>query len=102
MPLAAPFDSLPPPGVNDTRLLWAIYQQLGGGGGSTVQTVRVANGASFSIPPFNSQEFTYVSGGAADDDRIQTQVFKLNGTTVATLTYAYFGSTNNIQTITQS
>lgn len=69
-------------------------------GGSS--TVTVSNGASFSIPAFDSQEFTYVSGGAADDDLIQTQVFKNGGTTVATLTYAYVGATNNIQSITQT
>lgn len=69
-------------------------------GGSS--TVTVSNGASFSIPAFDSQEFTYVSGGAADDDLIATQVFKNGGTTVATLTYAYAGATNNITSITQT
>lgn len=69
-------------------------------GGSS--SVVVSNGASFSIPPFDSQEFTYVSGGAADDDLIATQVFKNGGTTVATLTYAYAGATNNITSITQT
>lgn len=101
-----PFDTLPPPGVSDRQLLWAIFRQLGGANGSAPpsggQSVRVINGASFDIPAFDSQEFTYVNGGAADDDDIATQVFKNGGTTVATLTYTYFGSTNNIQTIVQS
>lgn len=56
---------------------------------------------SFNIPaPFTSQEFTYVGGGAADDDRISTIVYKdADGATVATLTFTYYGSTNNIQKI---
>ena len=70
--------------------------------GAETITDQVANGASFSIPTFDSMEFTYVNGGAADDDLIETQVFKNGGSTVATLTYAYEGSTNNIASITQS
>lgn len=67
-------------------------------------TVRVANGASFDIPRFDSMHFTYVGAGAADDDQILTQIFKLAGVTVTggTLTYAYVGSTNNILSITQT
>jgi hypothetical protein len=56
----------------------------------------------FNIPPYNEVAFTYVAGGAADDDDISTQVFKLNNVTVATLTYTYFGSTNNVKSIIQS
>lgn len=78
-----------------------IYTLATGGGGGT-SNVRVVNGASFDIPQYDSVEFTYVNGGAADDDLISTQVFKNNGATVATLTYAYEGSTNNIASITQS
>lgn len=57
--------------------------------------------SSFQIPaPFTSQEFTYVLGGAADDDRISTIVYKdADGQTVATLTFTYYGSTNNIEKI---
>lgn len=59
-------------------------------------------GTSFNIPPFTSQNFTYVGGGASNDDLIATQVFKNGSTTVGTLTYAYVGSTNNILSIVQS
>lgn len=58
------------------------------GSGSGTQNVQVVNGASFSIPTFDYQGFTYF--GATNN--IQTQVFKSGGsggTTVATLTYAY-------------
>lgn len=61
--------------------------------------------ASFSIPAFDYQEFTYF--GATNN--IQTQVFKSGGsggTTVATLTYAYAGggaaNDDLITSITQS
>lgn len=81
------------------QIIIAVCSALGGGGTSVV---RVTNAASFSIPTFDSQEFTYVNGGVADDDLIQTQVFKNGGSTVATLTYAYEGATNNIASITQS
>jgi hypothetical protein len=56
----------------------------------------------FNIPAYDTVDFTYVNGGAADDDKIATQTFKKDGATVAVLTYAYVGSTNNIQSITQS
>lgn len=58
--------------------------------GATAVLVQVANGASFSIPPFDYQAFTYVGS----TNNIDTQVFKSGGsggTTVATLTYAYVG-----------
>lgn len=60
--------------------------------------------SGFVIPgPFTSQEFTYVDGAASDDDKVATIVYKdADGNTVATLTFAYYGSTNNIQTITLS
>lgn len=68
--------------------------------------VRVANGASFDIPQFDTIAFTYKGGGSADDDRIATQVFKKNGNVVAggTLSYTYTNSdsTNNIETIVQT
>ena len=56
----------------------------------------------FNIPAYDTVEFTYVSAGAADDDLIATQTFKKAGATVAVLTYTYVGSTNNIQSITQT
>jgi hypothetical protein len=65
-------------------------------------TVSLPQAGAFSIPPYDTVEFTYVSAGAADDDLIQTQTFKKDGATVATLTYAYVGSTNNIASITQT
>lgn len=63
-----------------------------------------AQSQAFVIPaPFTSQDFTYMGGGAADDDRIETIVYKdADGGTVATLTFTYYGSTNNVQTITLS
>jgi hypothetical protein len=33
--LPAPFDSLPPTGVNNTLILWAIYRSVTGAGGSS-------------------------------------------------------------------
>lgn len=58
--------------------------------------------SSFPIPaPFTSQEFTYFGSGAADDDRVQTIAYKdADGNTVATLTFAYYGTTNNVASIT--
>lgn len=64
--------------------------------------VTVVNGASFVIPAYDSQHFTYIEYGAADDDLISTQVFKKGATVVATLTYLYVGATNNILSITLS
>lgn len=59
---------------------------------------------SFQIPaPFTSQDFTYVGGGASNDDRVETIVYKdADGNAVATLTFSYYGSTNNVKTITLS
>lgn len=65
-------------------------------------TISLPQAGAFTIPPYDTVEFTYVSAGAADDDKIQTQTFKKNGVTVATLTYTYVGSTNNIASIVQT
>lgn len=65
-------------------------------------TISLPQAGAFTIPPYDTVEFTYVDGGAADDDKIQTQTFKKNGVTVATLTYTYVGSTNNIASIVQT
>ncbi len=65
--------------------------------GSIVVSV---GGSNFIIPTFTSQEFTYVNSGAADDDLVETIVFKNGETTVGTLTFVYIGSTNNIESIT--
>lgn len=62
-----------------------------------------AGGSSFSIPEYDYIQFTYVGGGASDDDLIASQIFKKGGASgdiVATLTYAYVGATNNIGSIT--
>lgn len=71
-------------------------------GSTNTLSVRVANGASFDIPQFDKQTFTYY--GVTNN--IQTQVFSLGGTTVATLTYTYVGSgasdDDKIASITQS
>lgn len=64
--------------------------------------VSVPQSGAFSIPPYDTQEFTYVNAGAADDDDIQTITYKKDGVAVATLTFQYFGSTDNVQSITQT
>lgn len=61
-----------------------------------------ANSTDFHLPAFDSVEFTYVASGAADDDRISTATYKSGDDTVAVLTYSYFGSTNNIQSVIQA
>lgn len=73
-----------------------FIQSLAGG------TISLPQSGGFNIPPYDTVEFTYVSAGAADDDKIQTQTFKKNGDVVATLTYTYVGSTNNIASIVQT
>lgn len=42
----------------------------------------------YGIPEYNETEFTYVSSGNGEGE-IETVVYKLNGTSVATLTYTY-------------
>ena len=54
----------------------------------------------FRLPPFDKITITYVASGAADDDDIQTAVYSFGGVTVATITYTYVGSTNNVSTAT--
>jgi hypothetical protein len=61
-----------------------------------------ANSTDFRLPAFDKIEFTYVDAGAADDDRIETAVYTQADVVVATLTYAYVGSTNNIASVTQT
>lgn len=62
-------------------------------------------GNSFAIPPFDYQVFTYVAAGAANDDSVATIVYKIGGASgriVGTLTFTYFGSTNNVASVTYS
>ena len=85
-------------GQQEVQLLIQIFASL-----NTISSaVTLANGASFSVPPYNSQAFTYVGGS----NNIATQTFKLNGTTVSTLTFTYVGGgvsdDDLILTITQS
>lgn len=100
--LAYPFDSLPPQNVTERQILWAIYLATNGGDPSSTQSVRVVNGASFDIPEYNSQEFVYLNS----TNNIGTQIFKNNGSTVATLIYSYVNGAASdddlIQSITQS
>jgi hypothetical protein len=64
--------------------------------------IPIPSGSDFSIPAFDSQEFTYFTG----TNNIETRVFKLAGTTVATLTFAYVngGAANDdlVASITKS
>jgi len=90
-------------GDQEVDLLRQIFVTLGGGGaGGGGIVVTVSNGSSFSIPTFNSQAFTYYGG----TNNIQTQTFKMNGATVATLTFVYVNGAASdddlILTITQS
>ena len=58
---------------------------------------------AFPIPPHDYKAFTYIAAGAADDDDMATIVYKRggsSGTTVATVTLTYVGSTNNVATAT--
>lgn len=62
---------------------------------------------SFPIPPHDSREFTYIAAGAADDDDVATIKYYLGGKStdtpagilVATLTFTYFTTTNNVKTV---
>ena len=52
--------------------------------------------------PHDYRAFTYIADGVADDDDVATITYKrggASGTTVATLTIAYVGLTNNITTM---
>lgn len=106
--VVTPPSALPYP-ETEIEFLNAIWVQLGGGasgsssGGSTgPSTVQVMG---FVIPRFNSIVYDYYD--APGFTNIYHQYYKLNGTTVATLTFAYIGNpvtTANlpIQSIAQS
>jgi hypothetical protein len=60
-------------------------------------TSPLGGGNALAIPSGQtSMDLTYVSGGAADDDLIQTVTYQPSG---AVMTVTYYGSTNNIQTV---
>jgi hypothetical protein len=57
------------------------------------------------VPPHDYQAFTYIAAGAADSDDVATITYKqggASGRTVATMTFTYVGSTNNVPTVTLS
>lgn len=93
--VATPPKALPYP-ETENEFLNAIMQNTGGysatsssgglGGTSGPSTVNVGG---FLIPRFNSIVFDYYDAGATN---IYHQYFKLNGTTVGTLTFAYIGN----------
>ena len=56
-----------------------LLQQSGGGAGIA------PSGSNFSIPAFDSQEFSYF----AATNNIQTITYKMGGSTVATMTFTY-------------
>lgn len=74
------------------RLLSTLYDEEAG-------KIVLAGGSSFIIPKYDKIVFEYVASGAADDDLISAQEFYKNDELVATLTYTYIGSTNNIDNI---
>lgn len=54
----------------------------------------------YSVPkPHDYRAFTYVAAGVADDDDVATIRYFMGGASgklVATLTFSYIGSTNNV------
>ncbi len=66
-----------------------------------VGEVLTSRGISLPIPPHDYEAFTFVAGGAADDDDVATITFYQGGSggvAVGKHTYTYVGSTNNIVT----
>lgn len=61
------------------------------------------NYLQFGIPQATEVDYTYVSGGAANDDLIATATYKNEkGTVLGVLSFAYVGATNNIASITRT
>lgn len=82
--------SQPPP----SEVMWLIFRMLAGmvsfSGEGGNQIAFLASGQSFSLPPFDSQGYTY----HGSTNNIHEQKFYqggLSGTLVATLTYLYVG-----------
>jgi hypothetical protein len=63
------------------RILYQTYISGGGGGGGG------GGSGGFAIPNYDEYDFTY----HGSTNNIATQVFSLNGSTVATLTFSYVG-----------
>ena len=59
-------------------------------------------GRGMGIPPHDSEIYSYVGGGASNDDNIAAITYYRGGTTgvaVAQVTFTYWGATNNIKTM---
>ncbi len=50
------------------------------------------------IPVHDKRAYTFVAAGAADNDKIATITYTLNGRTVGSRAFTYVGSTNNVST----
>lgn len=69
----------------------------------TLSSLLHHNGPTFNVPPHDYEAFTYVSSGASNDDLVETVKYYQGGsggTLVATVTFAYVGSTNNVASAT--
>ena len=61
------------------------------------------NPQQFGIPTASAVAYTYVSGAAANDDLIATATYSnAQGAVLGVLAFTYYGSTNNIKTITRT
>ena len=91
--ITPPYAAAGPP-ETEVPLLQQILSALGGSASSGSGPANV-NVSGFLIPTFNKIDFTYF--GATNN--IKTQIFSLNGATVATLSYAYLagGAANDDQ-----
>lgn len=57
----------------------------------------------FGIPTYTGVTFTYIGGGGSADDNIATATYtNTEGAVLGVLTYTYFGSTNNAESITRT
>lgn len=59
-------------------------------------------GGAVKLPPHDYEAYTYISSGVANDDSVATIIGYsggVNGSAVGTLTFTYWGSTNNIKTV---
>jgi len=90
-----------PGGVADTEV--PLLQQLVNGGAAGAGSGVISVGG---VPQaYDYVGYTYVSGGAANNDRVQTVTYRsggASGTVVAVTTYSYYTTTNNISSIRTS